>query len=155
MIFGFISIGYLLLIMRTVSPRIWGYADYPATLKEKVPPQTTRERRLALLIGLPWIAFVLGFPIVSTVLLKSKLDNEISFWTAFLNILVLAMVVNFGDWVILDWAIVSKLTPRYVIIPGTEAEDYKDFSHHFKGQARATVALVLLALILAAVVAFL
>lgn len=153
LLFGFVSVGYLFVIMRTISPRVWGYADYPEALKSKVPPQTKRERRLALLIGIPWMVFVLGFPIVSTLLLKSKLNNEISFWTAFLNLLVLAMLVNFGDWLILDWAIVSKITPHYVIIPGTEASDYKDFSHHFKGQARATVVLVVLALFVAAIVA--
>jgi hypothetical protein len=52
--FTFIVIGYLLLVMILTSPRIWGYADYPEVIKNKVPPQTRREKLLATLIGLPW-----------------------------------------------------------------------------------------------------
>jgi hypothetical protein len=29
-----------------------------------------------------------------------------------------------------------------VIIPGTEKEDYKDFSHHYKGHAKVTAVLI-------------
>ena len=49
-------------------------------------------------------------------------------------------VANMGDLFFLDWLIVSKITPKFVIIPGSEAEDYKDFSHHYKGHAKATSA---------------
>jgi hypothetical protein len=54
--------------------------------------------------------------------------------------------------VILDWLIVSRITPKFVIIPGTSKEDYKDFSHHFKAQAKATLVILLLSLIIAGLV---
>jgi len=65
--------------MVSTSPRVWGYSDYSEAIKAKVPPQTWKEKRLALIIGLPWIIFAVGFPIYSTYMLKSKLGGEIPF----------------------------------------------------------------------------
>ena len=141
--------GYLLLMMVSTSPRVWGYSDYSDAIKAKIPPQTKKEKRLALIIGLPWIIFTFGFPIYSTIVLKSKLGGEIPFWTAFLNVFVLVCLAVLGDLVILDWLIVSKITPKFVIIPGTEEADYKDFSHHYRAHVRAVVPLVLLCIVLA------
>jgi hypothetical protein len=150
--FTFIVIGYLLLVMILTGPRIWGYADYPEVIKNKVPPQTRREKLLATLIGLPWFVFVLGFPIFSTYALKFKLGDEIPFLTAFLNVFVLSMLVTLSDLIILDWLIVSKITPKFVIIPGSEKADYKDFSHHYKAHARATIGVILICFIIAGIV---
>ncbi len=47
LVFAFIVNGYLLLMMLTTSPRVWGYADYSEAIKLKVPPQTREEKRLA------------------------------------------------------------------------------------------------------------
>jgi len=146
--FATIVNGYLFLIMVSTSPRVWGYSDYSEAIKAKVPPQTRKEKRLALIIGLPWIIFTLGFPIYSTYILKSKLGGEIPSWTAFLNVFVLVFLATLGDLVILDWL---KITPEFVMIPGTEKADYQDFSHHYKAHARAAVPLVLLCIILAGI----
>jgi len=137
--FGLIVTGSLFVIMVTTSPRIWGYSDYPDCIKEKVPPQTIHEKRVASLIAIPWLVFVLGFPIYSTLALKSKLSGEIPFWLAYLNLTVLYLAVTIGDLLVLDWLVISKITPRFIIIPGTEPGDYKDFSHHFRGHIRATM----------------
>jgi hypothetical protein len=150
--FAIIVNGYILLVMILTSPRIWGYTDYPEVIKNKVPPQTKREKLLATLIGLPWFIFVLGFPVFSTYALKAKLGSEIPFSIAFLNVLVLTLLATLGDLVILDWLLISKITPKFVIIPGSEEADYKDFSHHYKAHARAVVGLVLVCFIMAGIV---
>ncbi len=136
--------GYIFLLMITLSPRIWGYQDYPDSVKKKVPPQTKRERTIAGIVGIPFIIFAIGFPIYSVVSLKTQLGGEISFVDAFIHLLVLVMSANFGDLVILDWLIISKITPSFVAIPRSEVEDYKDFSHHYKGHIRATLIMTLL-----------
>jgi hypothetical protein len=150
--YTFITDGYLLLVMILTSPRIWGYTDYSVAIKNKVPPQTRREKLFAAMIGLPWFVFILGFPIFSTYALKSKLGDEIPFWIAFLNVFVLSLSATLVDLIILDWLIVSKITPRFVIIPGSEKADYKDFSHHYKAQAKATIGLTLICFIIAGIV---
>ncbi|MCK4900707.1 MAG: hypothetical protein KAS38_18140, partial [Anaerolineales bacterium] len=139
-------------IMVSTSPRVWGYSDYSEAIKAKVPPQTWKEKRLALVIGLPWIIFAVGFPIYSTYVLKSKLGGEIPFWTAFLNLSLMVFLATLCDLVILDWLIVNKITPEFVIIPGTDKADYQDFSHHYRAHARAAVFLVLLSIIFAGIV---
>lgn len=140
---------YLFLVMIMISPRVWGYADYPAVIKNKVEPQTRKEKRLAALISFPWLIFVLGYPVYSTYLLKSNLGGSITFGMAFLNLMAMFTVANMGDLFFLDWLIVSRITPKFVIIPGSEVEDYKDFSHHYKGHARATIGMVFISLIMA------
>ncbi len=144
--------GSLLIMMITTSPRVWGYTDYSDMIKAKVPPQTEKEKRLAMIIGIPWIILSFGFPIFSTYVLKAKLGGEISFWIAFLNTFVLVFLATLGDLVILDWLIVSTITPPFVIIPGTEKADYKDFSHHYKAHARAGVVLIFVCFIVAGIV---
>ena len=148
-IFAVIVNSYIFLVMITISPRVWGYTDYPQVIKDKVPPQTKKEKLTAAIIGLPWITFVLGYPIYSTYLLKVKLGGNISILIAFCNLFILFLMANVGDLVILDWLIISKITPKFVIIPGTKIEDYKDFSHHYKGHAWSIVLLILLSLVIA------
>lgn len=150
--YAVIVTGYLFLLMITISARVWGYADYSKAIKNKVPRQTKREKLLATIVGLPWLLFALGFPIFSTYVLKSKLGNEIPFWMAFLNVFVLVLLATLGDLLILDWLVISKITPKFVIIPGTVEEDYKDFSHHFKAHAKAAVVQILICLIIAGIV---
>mgnify|MGYP001820954800 CR=1 FL=1 len=65
------------------------------------------------------------------------------------------MMGTLGDLVILDWLIVSRITPRFVMIPGTMEEDYKDFSHHYRGHLRATIPMAVLCGIVAAIASYL
>ena len=104
---------------------------------------------------MPWFIFIFGFPVFSTCVLKSKLGGEIPYLAALLNFLVMFVLSTIGDLVILDWLIISRITPKFVIIPGSEAADYKDSSHHYLGHAKAAVIMIFLALALAAAVSFL
>jgi hypothetical protein len=153
--YGVIVTGYLFLTMIALSPRVWGYQDYPEAVKSKVPAQTKKERTIAWIIGLPWFVFVAGFPVFSTLALKSRLGGEISFLTALLNVLFMFLLATLGDLVLLDWLLISKITPRFVIIPGSDREDYKDFSHHFKGHAKAAIPTVMIGLLIAGVISWL
>ena len=82
LIYAVLVNGYLLLMMITMSPRVWGYSDYSQEIKNKIPPQTPGEKRQALLVALPWLIFSFGFPIYSTVVLKGKLLGEIPVYLA-------------------------------------------------------------------------
>jgi hypothetical protein len=153
--YGIIVTGYLLLIMIGFSPRVWGYQDYPEVVKRKVPAQTKKEKITALIIGLPWFVFVASFPVYSTLALKSKLGGEISFFTALLNVLLMFLLATLGDLALLDWLLISRITPKFVIIPGSIKEDYKDFSDHFRGHAKAAILLIIVGLISAGFISWL
>jgi len=152
--YAFVCASYIFLVEISFSPRVWGYQDYPKAIKEKVPPQTRGERTLAAIIGLPWLVFFLGFPLVSTYMLRTELGGEISLAVAFLNSFILFSSFNVVDLVLLDWLVISKITPKFVIIPGTEAQDYKDLSDHYRGHIWGTLGMALLSFVFAAVVSF-
>jgi hypothetical protein len=143
---------YLLLLMITLNPRIWGYQDYPETIKAKVPKQTRKERVIAGLVGLPWFFFLLAFPVLSTLFLKTEFDGALPFEIAFLNIFFMVFLFFLVDLVVLDWLLISKITPKFVIIDGTTPDDYKDFSHHYKGHLLAVVPLLLLCVVFSAII---
>ena len=147
-----IGAGYLFIVMVTFNPRIWGYQDYPERIKEKISPQTRKERVIAGLVSLPWVIFMLAYPLISTALLERDLGGEIPFEVAFLNIFFMVLLFFLVDLVVLDWLIISKMTPKFVIIDGTTAEDYKDFSHHYKSHAIAFIPLIVLCALFAVII---
>ena len=155
LIFALLFNGYLLLMMVSFSPRIWGYSDYSEEIKAKVPSQTRQERRTAVILSLPFFILAFGLPIYSLWALKGQLGGDLPFVTAFTHLLVIFIIGTFGDLVILDWLIVSRITPKFVIIPGTSEEDYKDFSHHYWGHLWATIPMVMLCAVVAAIASYL
>jgi hypothetical protein len=118
-----VGTGYIFLLMITLSPRVWGYQDYPEIAKNKVPPQTRKEKTSAAVVGVPWFRFVLGFPVYSTYLLKSDLGGEIPFAIAFISVFVVFLFFTFGDCELLDWLVITRITPEFVVIPGSVKED--------------------------------
>ncbi|MBN1682119.1 hypothetical protein JW865_01030 [Candidatus Bathyarchaeota archaeon] len=84
--------------------------------------------------------------------MKSQLGGTITVIDAFLHLLILMFFCSFGDLVLLDWLLISKITPNFVIIPGSEAEDYKDFSHHYWSHLRAAAIMVIVSAIIAVLV---
>ncbi|PWI48104.1 hypothetical protein CEE45_08035 [Candidatus Heimdallarchaeota archaeon B3_Heim] len=152
LLYTLIGACYLLIFMVTFDPRIWGYQDYPERIKEKIPPQTRRERIMAGLVGIPWLFFILAYPLISTAFLETELGGEIPFEIAFLNMFFMVFLFFLVDLVVLDWLIISKITPKFVIIDGTTPEDYKDFSHHYKGHLIASIPLTLICVIFSAII---
>jgi hypothetical protein len=152
LVYVVVTNGYLLVMMVAVSPRVWGHHDYPEVVRSKVPAQTKAEKLTAVAIGLPWMIFVLGFPAFSTLELRSLLGGVIPFGLAFLHPLIVLETTCAVEVILLDWLIISKLTPTFVIIPGTTKDDYRDMSYHFRGHLRAAVAFVPLSLIIGAAV---
>ncbi|MHA1521511.1 MAG: hypothetical protein ACTSVZ_06670 [Promethearchaeota archaeon] len=151
LIYTGIGAGYLLIFMITFNPRIWGYQDYPDKIKVKIPTQTRKEKIIAGLIGLPWFIFILAYPLASTASLKTDLGGDITFLIAFANLFFIIFLFFLVDLVLLDWLIISKITPKFVVIEGTSPDDYKDFSQHYKGHLIASTPLILICLIASAI----
>ena len=152
LVFAGIANLYLFLMMITTSPRVWGYSDYPDVVKDKVLPQTRREKWAALTVGLPWIVFLLAYPFFASYRMRAGLGDAFTYAIAFLHFFAMFQLASLVDLVVLDWLIVSRITPSFVIIPGSVEADYKDFSHHYRSHARAFFVITLLALVFAAIV---
>ena len=151
-----LKVAYLLPIMRFLNPRIWAMSDYPKEITTRVEPQTKEERRIAILMGIPFLFLMLAYPLVSTLILETTYVGGIPLMDAFLNTFGVLMFANFADLVILDIIIVGTITPSWVIIPGTE--DMKDTAYkafikeHSKSHLRGTIFMALLSLVIAFVV---
>ena len=149
-------VAYLLPIMRFLNPRIWAMSDYPKEITTRVEPQTKEERRIAILLGIPFLFLMLAYPLVSTLILETTYVGGIPLMDAFLNTFGVLMFANFADLVILDLIIVGTITPSWVIIPGTE--DMKDTAYkafrkeHSKSHLRGTIFMAILSLVIAFVV---
>ena len=157
-VFAILLTSYLLIVMRSLSPRIWAFSDYPKSITSSVPARTDRERRIAKYTAVPFFILGIGFPLVSTMMLENIYGGAMPLLDAFLNFFGIVMFGNLADFLILDWLIVGTITPEWVIIPGTEHmrdKEYKEFrGYHARGHVRALPVLAMLSLILAAAVVF-
>ncbi|MFH1975023.1 MAG: nitroreductase [Pseudomonadota bacterium] len=144
----------VILISLRVNPRIF-LQDYPRDIQERVPPKTPAERRLSLLIGIPFLLLLLAVPAFSSWTLKHSSSTPVTFWTLFLNASGVAFVFNLVDLLLLDWGIMCMLTPRFLVVPGSEgAAGYKDYRYHFRGFLVGSVLSVAAGLVIATAVFF-
>jgi len=126
-----------LILALWVNPRIFLH-DYPAKIQEKVPQKNKTEKRLSFVFGVPFMLLLLLGPFISTLTLEAY--GETRFWALWLNAAGVVFVFNVVDWLILDWFIFCTLTPRFVVIPGSEGmAEYKDYWFHFRGFLHGTV----------------
>jgi hypothetical protein len=157
-IFAVILTLFLLAVMMGFSPRVWAFSDYPETITGQVNPQTKRERRIALVVYIPFLLIGIGYPLFSTYILKAFYGGVIPFLDAFVNVFAVWLFGFKADLLILDWLIVGTITPSWVMIPGTEhmkMKEYKEFRmYHARGHLKGLIALTGLSIILALIVVF-
>ena len=60
--------------------------------------------------------------------------EQVSFVQVLIYLFIVAMTWNVVDLLVMDWLIVCTITPKWVVIRGTEGcKGYKDYLFHFKG----------------------
>ena len=129
---------YLLVLLR-LNPRIF-LRHYPKKIQEIVPPKSEKERRMSILLGAPLGLLFIGSTFASALLWRASAQGSLSFWELFAHVFGLFFVFNLVDLLILDWLIVCRFTPRWLIIPGTEHIVMpKEYLYHFKGFLIGTV----------------
>ena len=108
-------------------PMIW-YSDYPAAMKEKAGPQTLRGKRLGYLLIGPVLLVAVGSLVVSNLRLKRQNGGRLSFGAALANAYGLFTLVNLFDTVVLDYLLLTKVQPRFAVLPGTEEMNMADYA---------------------------
>jgi hypothetical protein len=108
--------------------------DYPkdiqeaSTLKEPTEKQKKRSKLFGWLGGLA----IICTPIIWGITQFSQIKT--TFLNLFVFIFIIVMMWNVIDLLIMDWLIVCTITPKWVVIKGTEGcRGYKDYLFHFKG----------------------
>ena len=113
--------------------------SYPAAIKEKAGPQTVSERKMTRIIGLFFMLLLIGIPALSTWLLERSRGGDIAFPDAFLNAFGILSIFNLADWLVIDWLLFCTITPKFLVIPGTEGmAEYKHYRFHFRGFVTGT-----------------
>jgi hypothetical protein len=134
------------------NPRLF-LQDYPGDIRKSVPPKTNTERRQSLWVGIPFLILLAAVPLVSTYALKRQAAEAVAFHLLFVNAFGVIFFFNLVDLLLLDWVIFCSITPRFVVIPGTEGmAGYKDYGFHLKAFLTGTVLSVLAALVIAGIV---
>lgn len=140
----------VLLLIGLKNPRMM-LQDYPKSIRDAVPPKTKEEKRLMIFYGVPFILIFIAYPIYAA----WDMSSTASFSETFLFIWGVMLFSNLYDLLILDWLVVCTITPRWVMIPGTEGNrGYKDYLFHFIGFLKGIVITLTMALVSAAVLKF-
>ena len=143
-----------ILVSLYFNPRLW-LQDYPKGIQEAVPSKTEVEKRLSLIIGIPFLVLLVSVPLISTMTLKTQTDGQADFMSLWINAAGVAFTFNLVDWLLLDWLVFCTITPNFVVIPGTEGmAEYKDYFFHFRGFLVGTIFSVTAGLVIAILVRF-
>ncbi|NOQ39249.1 MAG: nitroreductase [Anaerolineales bacterium] len=155
--------GALLSILAAISiigilrfnPRLF-LQDYPDEIQVAVSPKTDLEKRQSLITGIPFLLILVAVPLISTLVLKRESGETISFFPLFLNAFGVAFIFNLVDLLVLDWLLFCFITPRFLVIPGTEGMGaYKDYGFHFRAFLIGTALSIAGGLVIAGLVLFL
>ena len=135
------------------NPRLFlNKGDLPADILAAVPPKTAAEKRLSLIVGIPFIIVLIAIPFISTMQFQQQ-GGSVSFLWLFLHAFVLLMIFNLFDLLVLDLLLFCTITPKFLIVPGTEGlAGYKDYGFHLRQHAKSIPMMALMALVIAAVV---
>lgn len=149
-----LSVPASLLLMAAVyfNPR-FARQDLPKDIQDVTPPLSKKEKLQALAFGIPFFALVVLVPLLSGISLEAPAGGRVPFLVLFLHIFGVVFVFNVVDFLILDCLIYCTITPKFVIIPGTEGlAGYKDYGHQARAHLRGTALQAAFALLLAGVV---
>jgi hypothetical protein len=146
---GSLVLSALILVMLWHNPRLL-LQDYPKDVRDAVPPKTPAEKRWSAYWAGVFLVLLIAFPGFAA--LSAKAAHQ-GFPGVILSAFGVGFLFNLVDWLILDWLIVCTITPKFVVIPGTEGmAGYKNYAMHFKGVLVGTGVSVVMGVLIAALV---
>ena len=143
-------LGLSFLLIARINPEMW-LNDYPPDIKEKFGSMSEKANRLRIILGIPVIVFMLGFPFF--VIVQFAQATSLTFWQVFGSLFFIYTFFNLFDMIVMDWLIFCTITPRRFVIPGSERHPaYKDYFFHFRGFLIGTFFSAVMGLIAAGIV---
>ena len=154
----FVIIGSLIVLgVMRFNPRLFlNKGDMPPDILAAVPPKTEAEKRQAIILGIPFLIAVVAVPFLSTLQFRQHAGGDIPFLYLVLHPFLILLMFNLFDLFILDFLLFCTLTPRFMVVPGTEdLAGYKDYGFHIWQHLRSVIFMALAALLIAIVVSLL
>ncbi|SEM28197.1 hypothetical protein SAMN04487770_1328 [Butyrivibrio sp. ob235] len=144
-------IGYIFVVLKWYPWEL--LHDYPEDIKEAatLPEPTDKQKKQAKLVCGIICLVIFGS------LLAFGLTKFASAQTTFLMVLVYVFIVgmiwNAIDLLVMDWILVCSITPKIVVIEGTEGcKGYKDYMFHFKGFLIGCVYTAIMAIVFSGII---
>ncbi len=145
-----VILGAIVTVSQLFNARLW-LNCYPKAIQEVVPQRTKKEIKIKLLIGIPFMLVMLGYPAYSTLVLKNTVGIGYNFWIGFINLIVIQNAFNLFDLFILDWLIFCTIKPKYLELEGTHGmKEYGDYVFHLKAAFKGFILSVIYSGIVAA-----
>jgi len=136
------------------NPRLF-LDDYPEDIQKEAPQKTEKEKRQSILVKIPFWLLLVAVPLISTLTLKRQSEGGVSFLHLFLNAFGVVFIFNLVDLLLLDWVMVCSITPRFMVIPGTEGNvGYKDYFFHVRAFIVGTLLSIVAGAVIAGIVSF-
>jgi hypothetical protein len=154
----FVMIGSIIVLgMMRFNPRLFlNEGDMPPDILAAVPPKTEQEKRQALILGIPFLIAIVAVPFISTLQFRQQAGGNVPFLYLFLHSFLILMIFNLFDLFILDFLLFCTITPRFMVVPGTEGlAGYKDYGFHIRQHLRSVIFMTLGALLIALIVSLL
>ncbi|MCR5604223.1 MAG: hypothetical protein K6G27_11060 [Lachnospiraceae bacterium] len=126
--------------------------DYPEDIQKAstLPEPTEEQNKKAKLFGLLGSLVIFGTLIVFG--LMQFHGDKVGFLKVLLYIFIIAMIWNVVDLFVMDWLIICLITPKWVVLQGTEGcKGYKDYFYHFKGFLIGCVYTAIMSIIIAGI----
>ena len=124
--------------------------DYPPDIQKKFGPPSPKSQRQAKILAIPFMIISLGGIIYSLRHLKQLNHGTLPFSAAFPHTTGLMLSFWLFDLTILDWLMFVRITPSFVVLPGTEGmAGYDDYMFHLKEHMRAFPFIILAGAIIA------
>jgi hypothetical protein len=95
---------YLLVLLR-FNPLVF-LGHYPKEIREVVPPESEKEQRTSILLGL-----LIAAPLGSALLWRTATLGSHAFWALFAYAFGVLFIFNLVDLIVLDWLIVCWVKP--------------------------------------------
>jgi hypothetical protein len=130
------------------NPRMWLHRMPPA-VTAKVPPKTAAEKTLLFkTVAIPFLLLLTVYPFLYAFQQDAVWLNYFLIFSAFF--------AGFDVWdtLILDLLIFCVITPKFIIIPGTERQDYADMKPHLISGAKGLLISLITSGILATILFF-
>jgi hypothetical protein len=139
----------LLLVMVKINPE--GMLNgFPPDIKARYGPVSEKTQRQRKPFILFFFLILFGVPLLSIRRYDLMTGGIPTFIEMFVNIFTIFMVFNIVDLLILDWLIICTITPKFIVLPGTEGmAGYKDYGFHFRGFLKGIIICLVSALIFA------
>jgi len=128
-----------------INPRIWLHR-MPKAITEKVEPRTANEKKLLIKLGIPFIIFTVVYPIIYAYINADGILKIIGI------IFVYFLVFDLWDTIVLDIIIFCRITPRFLIIKGTEKSDYGEIKCHIEGGIKGVLLAIISSIILGSII---